>query len=69
MSAALAAGIAAGIGELVKMGIVAATNAAQAEAVMLQNLKPTPPSTEVDDFGDAKDRLGIGDGDPPDDVA
>lgn len=50
MSAALVMGIASGVAELVRLGIVAASQSKEAEAIMLKNMKPTPSSSEIDEY-------------------
>lgn len=50
MTPALIMGIASGVAELVRLGIVAANQSKEAEAIMLKNMKPTPSTSEVDEY-------------------
>lgn len=54
---AIVAGIAAGVAELVKMGMLAAEQSEQAVEVLVKAMKPTPSSDEVDDYREAQAEL------------
>lgn len=57
MSAAIALAVAQGVAELVKLGIVAAQSAHEAEEVLVRAMRPTPSGEEVDRYDDAMARL------------
>ena len=57
MSAAIALAVAQGVAELVKLGIVAAQSAHEAEEVLVRAMRPTPSDEEVERYRDAMDRL------------
>lgn len=57
MSAAIALAVAQGVAELVKLGIVAAQSAHEAEEVLVRAMRPTPSGEEVDRYEDAMARL------------
>ena len=57
MSAAIALAVAQGVAELVKLGIVAAQSAHEAEEVLVRAMRPTPSDEEVKRYDYAMDRL------------
>lgn len=57
MSAAIALAVAQGVAELVKLGIVAAQSAHEAEEVLVRAMRPTPSGEEVERYGAAMARL------------
>lgn len=57
MSAAIALAVAQGVAELVKLGIVAAQSAHEAEEVLVRAMRPTPSDEEVERYEDAMTRL------------
>jgi hypothetical protein len=58
MSAGLvAAAVTAAVGELIAKGIDLATQRAEAEAIIIAHLAPTPSDAEVVDYDGAKERL------------
>lgn len=57
MSAAIALAVAQGVAELVKLGIVAAQSAHEAEEVLVRAMRPTPSGEEVDRYREAMVRL------------
>lgn len=57
MSAAITLAVAQGVAELVKLGIVAAQSAHEAEEVLVRAMRPTPSGEEVDQYEDAMARL------------
>lgn len=57
MSAAIALAVAQGVAELVKLGIVAAQSAHEAEEVLVRAMRPTPSDEEVDRYESAMERL------------
>lgn len=57
MSAAIALAVAQGVAELVKLGIVSAQSAHEAEEVLVRAMRPTPSDEEVERYRDAMDRL------------
>lgn len=62
--AAIVAGVAAGVAELVKLGIVSAQYAHEAEEVLVRAMRPTPSAEEVDRLDAALARLRDPDTDP-----
>lgn len=57
MSAAIALAVAQGVAELVKLGIVAAQSAHEAEEVLVRAMRPTPSDAEVTGYETAMGRL------------
>lgn len=57
MSAGIVLAVAQGVAELVKLGIVAAQSAHEAEEVLVRAMRPTPSGEEVDRYEDAMARL------------